>query len=233
MTDYFIWNGTKSTDYGIHVSEHPPITVPSERQTYTSVPGRPGSLTTLEGDDVYDDMTLTCTCWIEDSAQIPKIAKWLKGSGKVTFATRLGGYYQARVTNQLSFEQVLKGHPHRTFAVNFRCKPFWYQEENYMQTHNEQPFILNNPGSVYSEPIITVYGSGDITLAIGSQLVEINELDKGSITLDTPLMEAYNGTDEMNSYVNGEFPTLSPGNNTIAWTGDVTKVEILPNWRTL
>ena len=50
MKDYFIWNGVKSTDYGIHVSEQPPITLPAERITQTNVPGRPGSLTTLEGD---------------------------------------------------------------------------------------------------------------------------------------------------------------------------------------
>lgn len=232
MTDYFIWNGVKSTDYGIHVSEHPPITVPAERQTFTNVPGRPGSLTTLEGDDVYDDMTLTCTCWVDDGAKAPEIARWLKGSGKVTFATRLGGYYEARVTNQISFEQVVKGRPHRSFAVNFRCKPFWYQEENEMLTYTTQPFILNNPGSVYSEPVITVYGAGDIILAIGTELVEINGL-KTSITLDTPLMEAYNGTDDMNSYLNGEFPTFAPGDNTFSWTGTVSKVEITPNWRYL
>ena len=45
MKDYFIWNGIKSTDYGIHVSEHPPITLPAERTTQTNVPGRLTSMT--------------------------------------------------------------------------------------------------------------------------------------------------------------------------------------------
>ena len=52
MNDWFEWNGVRCTQYGIHVSELPPPTIPSERVTYTNVPGRPGSLTTLEGEDV-------------------------------------------------------------------------------------------------------------------------------------------------------------------------------------
>ena len=33
-----------------------------------------------------------------------------------------------------------------------------------------------NPGSVYSEPIITIYGSGEITLMVGQTIIEYNNL---------------------------------------------------------
>ena len=129
MKDYFIWNGVDCRTYGIHVSEQPPITLPAERSTQTNVPGRPGSLTTLEGDDVYDDLTLTATCVVRDPARIPEIAAWLKGAGAVTFANRPGGFYYARIANQIPFEKILRGNPHCSFAVNFRCSPpFWYFE---------------------------------------------------------------------------------------------------------
>ena len=91
MMDWFEWNGVRCTEYGIHVLEQPPITVPAERATHTNVPGRPGSLTTLEGEDVYDDMILTATCLIADPSRISEVAAWLKGSGTVTFANREGG----------------------------------------------------------------------------------------------------------------------------------------------
>ena len=81
MQDYFLWNGVDCRQYGIHVTEQPPVTIPLERSTQTNVPGRPGSLTQLEGEDIYDDMILTATCFISDPAQIPAIAAWLKGSG--------------------------------------------------------------------------------------------------------------------------------------------------------
>ena len=230
--DWFTWNDTRCTDYGIHVSEQPPLTIPSERATYTNVPGRPGSLTTLEGDDVYDDLVLTATCWLDGPMQIPAIAGWLKGSGTATFANRPGGYYKARVANQISFEKILRGHPHRSFAVNFRCKPFWYQADVADVTLTTSTTFVNNPGNVYAEPIITMYGSGDITLMVGTTIVQLEGIED-SITLDTPLMEAYKGTTSLNGSMSGEFPLLQPGANAVSWSGNVTKVIVKPNWRFL
>ena len=109
MMDWFEWNGVRCTQYGIHVLEQPPVTIPSERVTFTDVPGRSGSLTQLEGDDVYDDMVLTVTCLIADPSRIPEIVAWLRGSGTVTFANRQGGFYHARVVNQIPFEKILRG----------------------------------------------------------------------------------------------------------------------------
>ena len=88
---WFRWNGVKSTDYGLYVSEQPPITRPVERASYISVPGRSGSLVKLEGEDVYEDIVLTAQCVMKNGNQIPAIMKWLKGSGKVEFANRAGG----------------------------------------------------------------------------------------------------------------------------------------------
>ena len=209
MQDYFLWNGVDCRTYGIHVTEQPPITIPAERSTQTNVPGRPGSLTQLEGEDVYDDMILTATCFISDPAQIPAIAAWLKGSGTVTFANRTGGYYKARIANQIPFEKVLRGNPHCTFAVNFRCYPFFYADAAADITITTSGTVITNPGSVYSEPIL------------------------GSIVIDSVLQEAYQGTTLMNDHMNGEFPVLKPGANAISWTGTVTRVVVRPNWRFL
>lgn len=232
MQDYFIWNGTDCRQYGIHVTEQPPVTIPAERSTQTNVPGRPGSLTQLEGDDVYDDLLLTATCFISDPAQIPAIAAWLKGSGTVTFANRTGGYYKARIANQIPFEKVLRGNPHCAFSMNFRCFPFWYQEDAANITVNTSGTIVTNPGSVYAEPILTVYGSGDITFMVGTTIVELEDIS-GSIVLDCALKEAYLGTALMNDHMTGDFPVLKPGANAVSWSGTVTRVVIQPNWRYL
>lgn len=232
MTDYFIWNGVDCRAYGIHVTEQPPITIPLERSKQTNVPGRPGSLTQLEGEDVYDDMILTATCFISDPAQIPAIAAWLKGAGTVTFANRTGGYYKARIANQIPFEKVLRGNPHCSFAVNFRCYPFWYQEDVADVTISTSGGTVTNPGSVYSEPLITVNGSGDITLMVGTTIVELTEITS-SIVLDCALKEAYKNTTLMNDHMSGDFPVLKPGLNAISWSGNVTSIVIKPNWRYL
>ena len=232
MTDYFIWNGVDCRTKGIHVSELPPITIPLERSTQTTVPGRPGSLTQLEGDDVYDDMILTATCFISDPAQIPAIATWLKGKGTVTFANRTGGHYNARIANQIPFEKVLRGNPHCSFAVNFRCYPFWYKDNVSDVTITTSGSTITNPGSVYSEPLITLTGSGDITLMVGTTIVELTDITTG-IVLDCALKEAYLGTTLMNDHMSGDFPVLKPGLNAISWSGNVMSVVISPRWRFL
>lgn len=209
-----------------------PLTLPAERVTFTDVPGRSGSLTTLEGEDVYEDVVLTAQCFIQSGARVPEIAAWLRGSGTVTFANRPGGFYHARVVNQIPFEKILRGNPHLAFAVNFRCKPFWYLEAVASIILTQSGSFISNPGSVHAEPVITVYGSGNITLMVGMTITELEGI-AGNITLDTPLMEAYSGTTSMNSAMSGDFPVLLPGRNAVSWTGSVTKIEIRPNWRYL
>ena len=231
MNDWFEWNGVRCTQYSIHVLEQPPVTIPSERVTFTDVPGRSGSLTQLEGDDVYDDMVLTANCLIDAPSRIPEIAAWLRGSGTVTFANRQGGFYHARVVNQIPFEKILRGNLHRSFAINFRCKPFWYLSNVEPITLTTSGTFITNPVSVASEPIIIVYGSGEITLMVGMTITELEITDK--ITLDTPLMEAYVGATSMNNCMSGDFPVLLPGKSAISWSGNVSKVEIEPNWRSL
>ncbi len=232
MNDWFEWNGVRCTEYGIHVSEQPPLTLPAERAAFINVPGRSGSLTTLEGEDVYEDLLLTVNCFIQNAERIDEIASYLRGAGKVTFANRQEGFYCGRVVNQIPFEKILRGNPHRSFSVNFRCKPFFYLEDSPTFTLNRSGTFITNSGSVYSEPIITIYGSGDITLMVGMSIVELEGIS-GSITLDTPLMEAYSDTNSLNRCMSGEFPTLVPGANAISWSGNVSKVTVQPNWRTL
>ena len=231
MRDWFEWNGVRSTDLGIRVTELPPITLPAERVSFVNVPGRAGSLTVLENEDVYDDLLLTATCVVQNTEQLDEIAAYLKGSGKVSFANREEGYYFARIVNQIPFEKILRGNPHRQFAVTFRCKPFFYLDDSPTYTLTKMTF-LTNPGAVRAEPVITVYGSGDNTLMVGMTIVELTGVN-GSITLDTPRMEAYCGNVSANMKVSGEYPMVGTGATAVSWSGNVSKVTVQPNWRTL
>ena len=150
----------------------------------------------------------------------------------MTFANRTDGYYKARIANQIPFEKVLRGNPHCTFAVNFRCYPFFYADAAADITVTTSGTIITNPGSVYSEPIVTVTGSGNITLMVGLTIVELENIS-GSIVIDSVLQEAYQDYTLMNDRMNGEFPRLKPGANAMSWTGAVTKVVIQANWRSL
>ena len=109
---------------------------------------------------------------------------------------------------------------------------FHYLKDVAPITLTQSGSFVTNPGSVRAEPVITVYGTGTITLMVGMTITELKGV-LGSVTLDTPLMEAYSEATSMNSAMSGNFPVLLPGQNAVSWTGSVTKVEIRPNWRVL
>lgn len=62
----------------------------------------------------------------------------------------------------------------------------------------------------------------------------------GALTIDSPIMDCYgtdnqNGLHNLNSYVylfNG-FPELAAGVNSIGYNGNITSVEVIPNWWTI
>lgn len=232
MNDWFEWNGVRCTDFGIHVSEQPSITIPEQRVTQVVVPGRSGSLNVVEGDYVYDDIILTATCFIADPSRIPEIAAWLRGGGTVTFANRQGGFYYAWIANQIPFEKILRGNPHCSFVVYFRCFPFWQAAEEQTIELTSSGQFITNPGTVPAEPVITVYGSGEITLIVDQMIVELDGID-GSITIDSTLDEAYTGQTLNNESMSGEFPILKPGANAISWSGEVSRVVVVVRWRYL
>lgn len=177
--DWFEWNGVKSTAYGMHVLTQPNFLSPLERAEYVTVPGRSGSLTILEGEDVYDDINLSCSCVIDDpfgsvtvsgktGQRIPMIMGWLKGNGEVKFANRTDGYYKARIANQISFDKAVQGNPHRLVSVQFRCQPFFYLDSGKSPSDpynkgsgSSTTVTLTNPGNIPSQPLIVLSHSNN------------------------------------------------------------------------
>ncbi|MCR4622877.1 MAG: hypothetical protein K5663_12430 [Clostridiales bacterium] len=235
MRDYITWKGINSHTVGITVTELPEIILPEERVTFTDIPGLSGSLAQTEGTDVYKDITLAVKCYCPSPTPqaVQAIAGYFRGSGKLELPSRPDGYYEARVVNQIQFAKILRGNTPRSFSVNFRCKPFLrlYSGET-KQEVTSSSFLLN-PTGIQARPLITITGSGDITLLVGTKIIQLTDIGNG-ITLDSELQEAYYGNELKNTQMTGEFPVLGPGNTAISWTGGtVTSVRVTPRWVSL
>ena len=93
---------------------------------------------------------------------------------------------------------------------------------------------LTNRGNVVSRPTVTVYGRGNVELAINSVTVLSFSLEGGSITIDAEEMNAYHGDALMNRHVTGDYADLrlNVGENVISWSGNVTgiRVEDFSRW---
>jgi len=234
MSAYFMWNGEKSTKkkYGLYVSAYPDIIVPEERLKDVTVPGRSGSLTQYEGAGVYNDYIASVECFVLSPDTIPELAAWLKGSGEVVFGNQPDVFYKARITNQIAFSQVMRGRTPMTCVINFRCAPYRYLPGGKdQQTFAVNNSVIENPGTAPSEPRIRINCTGDVTLMVRGQILDVFNVTS-FIVLDTELKEA--ATSKLaNEKMAGEFPLLYPGFNAIAWEGSVTDVRITPRWRNL
>ena len=235
MRDYITWKGINSRTVGITVIELPEIILPEERVTFTDIPGLSGSLAQTEGTDVYKDITLAVKCYLPSPTPqaVQAIAGYFRGGGRLELPSRPDGYYEARVVNQIQFAKILRGNAPRSFTVNFRCKPFLRLYSGEAEQEVTSGSFLLNPSGIQAKPLITITGSGDITLLACTRIIQLSGIEDG-IVLDSELQEAYYGNELKNTQMTGEFPVLSPGNTAISWTGgNVTRVTVTPRWVSL
>jgi len=218
-------------DFGLVIEKRPIIPKPQRNIQYVEVPGRSGSLKI--DDATYKDIVIPVQCGFKDDhlpAKADLVKSWLdSGEGPLIFSNQPDKYYLAHVSDPVDISQELK--VLGKFLVNFRCKPFKYDVTNAAVTLTS-PGIITNPGTVASEPIILVTGNGNITLTINGADIQLTGVS-GSITIDSVLKDAYKDTLLQNNLMNGDFPVLIPGDNTISWTGAVTSLQITTNWRWL
>ena len=198
---------------------------PKRRDETFTVPGRHGNLTTTDG--AFESYIRSTEFIVKDKKKIDEICAHFKGSGWLIFSSEPDRKYKARVANQIEFSHIIRRF--KRFVVEFEIQPFGYDvfEQTLVKT---APFSLFNIGTVDSEPLITIFGTGNITLYVNNQSISLKEI-AGSITIDSEMQNAYNGAASMNNKMSGEFPILSLGENHITWLGNVTKLEIQPNWR--
>ena len=228
---YFIFNGKNSLDMGIIVTSMPDTYKPTRRVSTKEIPGRNGVLHVDDG--TYENYNKVVECAIIERANIDDICAWLDGSGTVIFSTEQDKVYHVRIDNQISVGKMLQYF--QKFQVTFDTFPFKYSvnaaDDCVVLT---KPKVLRNKGTVYSEPQIKIYGSGNITLTINGMSYGIAGLSD-SVVIDSEMMEILDGSvtytpPSLDQYL---FPRFEVGNNDIKWSGNVQSIEINPRWRWL
>ncbi|GIM29830.1 hypothetical protein CPJCM30710_24960 [Clostridium polyendosporum] len=220
-------------DFGIIITQRPSIPSPKRRITSIDVPGRNSSLNFDE--NTYEDITIAVECTILDDIvdKVDDIKGWLIGTGEsnLIFTYQPNKKYIGQVVNSFDIKQAYSSL--NEFVIIFNCRPFKYAVSNSVITISTIPGTITNPGTIYSEPIIKVYGSGEGSLTINGVQIQFTGL-LNHIILDSTIMDAYNDSGaNLNSKMSGKFPTLIPGVNSISYTGCVTKIDVTPFWRWL
>ncbi len=228
----FSWQGTLASNMGVVVTEQAQYSRPAERVDQVTVPGRPGSLT-LRSTPSWDVVIYAPVCALRPDADREQVFHWLCGSGLVIFGSMPLYAYEARLINQIDYRSVFEGDGYMTFSPVFECQPFRRlatPEPNIQMTSGG---TIANPGNMPSRPLILLSGNGEVQLQVNETVIQLNV--EQNIILDCDAQEAISldGTQLLNARMSGDFPVLNPMLNSIDWSGNVSKVEIVPRWRWL
>lgn len=234
---YIVINGVDSrTIKGLLVTKLPPITKPAQRVTTEAINGRDGDIVTPLGYSAYDkvvEIGLTYEYLIDD------IIAFFDTSGKIVFSNEPDKYYNFAVYNQIDFERLLR---FRKAPVSFHVQPFKYSDSEREKTYTDfgsyNSFTIRNSGNIYSRPILSVTGAGEVEIALnGEKILDVDfALNGETIVIDCTKMNAYSedGLTLLNRRVKGNYDNmrLRVGSNVISFTGAVSeaKIRLFSRW---
>ncbi len=226
------WKNINSdTIQGLIITDLPPITKAKRRTSSTVIDGRDGDIIDYLG---YEPYVKPLTIGLKPDADIDKVISYFNGEGDLVMSNEPNKVYKAQIIDKIDYDRLLR---FRKAIVNFYVQPykFLYNESKIDLIINaETSLVVPNVGLEKSKPIITLYGEGVIELQINNIAVFEVNIDDEYITIDCLEEDAYK--DSINNLKNrkmiGDFPIyLELGNNTISWSGNLTRIIIEPKSR--
>ena len=160
-----------------------------------------------------------------------RIDSWLLGNVNKYLIYSLDNFTAYKVKKVVIDNTTTTSRIARHFTVTFTCTGVKYLTSGLKPLELTSSGIeLNNFGSYESKPLLNIYGSGNITININGNSFTVKSVNS-YVTIDSELKECYKDSTNMGKNMTGDYPILVVGNNTISWSGTVTKIELTPRWR--
>lgn len=234
----FTFKGVNSLSYYVYVVSKNVYDAAERDITFQSIPGRSGDIPIDNNRFKNIQIKYDCVAIPRDKIPIDEktriIKGWLQSEPgyfvlKDTFNQNF--FRKACAVGAILFEETYMGIAKGT--LNFNCKPYLYSLEG------QKPVTLIAPGTLYNEfafgsvPYLKIYGSGAGILTINGtpyNLLNIN----GYVEIEGETGNAAKDGTDCNSLVSYDYaPVFVPGENCIEWSGGITKIDVIPRWRTL
>ena len=227
--------GVRSEAAGVRVLRLPAPPAAAPRGALVEIPGRDGALWQSDGGSAT--VELKALMRLNAGVSREDVASWLSGEGRLILSDCPGRCWRARIIKAVSFQRDGYGPGSWSAEATFTCQPFQYLVEE-APLEFADAAVFPGRGTVYSQPAITVYGSGEISLMVNDATVLLTDVED-SITVDCEIMmglkDGANCSGKLTLLGGGddEWPRLLPagGTNRINWTGSVSRVAVQPRWR--
>lgn len=227
------WKGIDSdTITGLIISELPPISKPKMKTTITKIDGRDGDIIEELG---YESYTKSIKVGLSKNYNIDEVIKYFTGSGDLIMSNEPDKSYKCQIIEKVDYNKLLR---FKTATVKFYTQPFKYKKDEpkvILNIDGETSMTVDNIGLEKSKPIIKLTGSGTVAIQLNGATVfnYIFPENETEVIVDSIQEEAYLNGFYKNRNMTGEFPILEVGENTISWSGNLTKIEIEPKSRWL
>lgn len=116
------------------------------------------------------------------------------------------------------------------FTARLTCQPFAYLTSGLAPVTMLESGTITNPGLLDADPIITVTGTGALSLTINARVYHVSS-PAGSVTLDSARIVSHVSGRVQTDALTEAFPVLNPGLNRITLGTGISQVVIVPNWR--
>lgn len=228
---YIIFNNLDSRDLDITIENIPNI--PATNKIYKSIEIDGGeNLTKIKG---FEDIEISFNFVYkakEDKyfMQKARIDNWLLSATNKYLFYSMDEYKTYKVKQVNISETKTTSRIVRRFTATFTCNGLKYMTSGLKVKTILNSGILNNFGTYEAKPIIKVYGSGNITININNNSFTIKNM-VDYVVIDAEIKKCYKDNTNKGRDMTGDYPVFSIGRNAISWTGNATKLEIIPNWR--
>lgn len=232
----FTWNGVNCSAFDMLCSNGGTYDAPERDVEVVEIPGRNGTLTI--DNKRYKNVPGTFLCKVTKrfAQNASAIRAWLSSSPgycRLEDDAHPLEYRMARHVGGVNFEPMYID-KEAEIAISFDCMPQRWLKSGEDPVALTSADTLINPTQEEAQPLITVYGSGTGSLIINGHTVTISEIGT-SVTLNTEICRAYAGTTRRDQTITGKLEQLrlQPGDNTVAFSGGVASIEIIPRWWTI
>lgn len=215
------------TDLDLHIELIENLQFPIKQYELVDIAG--GETLRLEGNETDLVIEYSLVSRNSGAEYVNRIRKWLYDikDFKLIDTSEPMLYYKVKKIESEGIDTMSQ--QGTRVKISFTCSNYrkYVQEELITIV---APTNLYNYNEIPSKPYMKIYGSGDVTLNINNNAIQFKEITD-FIEIDSELQDCFKDNQLCNSKMVGDFPTLISGINNIGWTGNITKIEILPRYR--
>lgn len=232
--EYFTFNSKSCLDFSVVISGQGTFKSPERDVETVSIPGRNGNLHIDNGR--FDNVEIIYPAYIAKNfkANFDAFKAFMLSQRGYQ---RLEDSYHPDYYRLASYKSAIE--PKMTprnlngsFDIAFDCDPRRFLKSGEKTISANTTSTVKNPTQFDALPKIRAYGTG--TLTINGISIAITTADVYT-DIDCELQEAYKGSTSCNGNItltDGVFPYLSPGLNTLSYTG-LTNFTIIPRYWTV